>query len=741
MPTQLPGDARRRLEEGQRDLRDRCWQNVQRLHKWSGRLEREGPSGEDADHYEFMGPRSLFLGPIVWDGPTDKQKLSWDDITAALRVKVRELLGRYARELAALAGGEWWFLGLPRADFESRMGAVLQSVLTELKNVAKDADADLGLDLEIEALLADLKPVLQAWCADYIERYGAHVGLCGTAETGRGEQVGGPQAGASSPEGGFRITSIDGSVRWINPEGPDAESIWTPEDEKRISACVFDGRAAVRSELEGIFSGKEWPALAALVEPFRSYAVKVFDVYASAYSHVARTVAAYQEALDQLLLPMVLRDLLGREWDRCPGEKVVRTLWQDGSDGKRGGREFEVVAGNDPDPTCVFYELLSNAIEHRYRFLESPPPEPGKPPGINLPDMNWARYIGLNERHNLAMAIKPYLEDRVAHWRFIYGPPAPAGSDSASGEAKGDVSRQPTQPESETITAKVSMAARVSSSSDASPMDSPTRIKFETGIALAEVTLNQDLKDHGPSLEIAQKYVVSATLTLARCILRPNCAEPYEAIQRAYDFAEWFAAETMKTLWVWLCVFSEMNTSGKLEKDKREGRTEDGAPKGMTDSELREWHGCLSGVAHEALDEFVPEFWKERLKYFSTAAESSKATPPAPSGAGAITTTGHSAVEGQRPAVENAGDRVEKSGTARQDGTKPRPGKERKGDASLLADKRAVNFRTAEQYLGLTERQRQNLVKDKVLAVEGKGQNKKITTDSLRAYLPPENPN
>lgn len=81
------------------------------------------------------------------------------------------------------------------------------------------------------------------------------------------------------------------------------------------------------------------------------------------------------------------------------------------------------------------------------------------------------------------------------------------------------------------------------------------------------------------------------------------------------------------------------------------------------------------------------------------------------------------------------------SGAAKQEGTNPRPGKERKGDASLLAGKRAVIFRTAEQYLGITERQRQNLVKDQILIVEGKGQNKKVTTDSLRAYLPPENPN
>jgi len=206
---------------------------------------------------------------------------------------------------------------------------------------------------------------------------------------------------------------------------------------------VFDGRAAVRSELEGIFSGKEWPALATLVEPFRRYAVAVFDVYASAYSHVARTLAAYQEALDELLLPMVLRDLFGREWDHAPGETVVRTLWQGGRDGKPEGREVKTVAGNDPDAACVFYDLLSNAIEHRHRFFEPlPAPEPGDLPGINLMNLEWWRYIGLSERHSLAMAIKPYIEDRVSHWRFIYAPTAPADSDSTSETTKSDASRQ-----------------------------------------------------------------------------------------------------------------------------------------------------------------------------------------------------------------------------------------------------------------------------------------------------------
>jgi hypothetical protein len=183
--------------------------------------------------------------------------------------------------------------------------------------------------------------------------------------------------------------------------------------------------------------------------------------------------------------------------------------------------------------------------------------------------------------------------------------------------------------ESGATTAATAATARASSSSDAIPMESPIRIKFEAGLAAAEVTLDQDLKDHGPSLEIARKYVVSATLTLARCILTPNCAEPYEKIRRAYEFAEHVAAQTMKTAWVWICVFSEMHESGKLEEYNRDG-TAEGVPKVMSDSELRAWHSCLYGVAHEALDEFVAEFWKERLEYLSAVASDAPKPGAAP---------------------------------------------------------------------------------------------------------------
>ncbi|HEY1756160.1 MAG TPA: hypothetical protein VGG72_12235 [Bryobacteraceae bacterium] len=64
----------------------------------------------------------------------------------------------------------------------------------------------------------------------------------------------------------------------------------------------------------------------------------------------------------------------------------------------------------------------------------------------------------------------------------------------------------------------------------------------------------------------------------------------------------------------------------------------------------------------------------------------------------------------------------------------------RKGDGTLLAGKDLVSFTTAEEYLGISERQRQSLMKDNILLTQGGGHNRKITTESLKAYLPPENP-
>ena len=86
-------------------------------------------------------------------------------------------------------------------------------------------------------------------------------------------------------------------------------------------------------------------------------------------------------------------------------------------------------------------------------------------------------------------------------------------------------------------------------------------------------------------------------------------------------------------------------------------------------------------------------------------------------------------------AFENGGGAERRAATE-----KTRPGNDRKGDPALLHRKDIVSFQTAEQYLDIGERQRQRLVKSETLTVKGQGHNRKITTESLKQYLHPENP-
>jgi hypothetical protein len=62
----------------------------------------------------------------------------------------------------------------------------------------------------------------------------------------------------------------------------------------------------------------------------------------------------------------------------------------------------------------------------------------------------------------------------------------------------------------------------------------------------------------------------------------------------------------------------------------------------------------------------------------------------------------------------------------------------RKGDPLLLGAGELVNFSIAENYAGITARQRQKLMKRGLLESKGLGHNRKITTESLRKYLPPQ---
>lgn len=223
---------------------------------------------------------------------------------------------------------------------------------------------------------------------------------------------------SGTQNGPISIKRLTGEVDRIDPaiqdEPDDAEL--KPEGEIRINEVTTGGRSELRSEIETAFSGPEWPPPHAIIQAFRRYAVKVFDVNAEAYREAISGEGRDAKVALNAMARNLLVGVFGREWEHSPGERVVRIRWHDGDDGWNG-EEIAVIAGNDPDPTCLYHQLVGDAIKHRYRFHAPLPPHiPGEPPGLGVSNLDWWKYIGLKGRHDMAMVVRPYVEDRIAHW-------------------------------------------------------------------------------------------------------------------------------------------------------------------------------------------------------------------------------------------------------------------------------------------------------------------------------------
>ena len=458
------------------------------------------------------------------------------------------------------------------------------------------------------------------------------------------------------------LTRLNGEVEWINTSAtnePD-DAVLASEDELRIAEVTLSGRSELRSELQTVFSGPEWPQASAILESFRRYATKVFDVNATAYRKAASTQGKDSAEVLRAMVHNLLNDVFGSEWESSPGEQVIRIDWQQGIEGWKG-REVVVIAGNDPDKNCLYHELISGAVKYRYRFHAVPPePIPGEPPGINLSNLEWWQYIGLKERHNLAMAVKPYLEDRVAHWQLVY-------KASGSTDAGSSIETEPEQRRPTTI--------RVLPRSE-------YRAWLKKLKSLAVLGWRYRRRSNVPSVSALQRLHVDAMDLFLR--IGPSVSRIRDELQDL-----------------------RLANYGSQREDWREAHVYPGKIRRFT---------TLLIAAHRLLE-------REHRASRVTATDRAQT------------------FQDQRSPVENTAALGVSSDGAQREDIKHPPGKTRKGNAALLHGKRSVTFATAEEYLGISERQRQKLMNSGALKVEGQGLNRKITTESLIAYLPPEIPN
>lgn len=481
-----------------------------------------------------------------------------------------------------------------------------------------------------------------------------------------------------SATGPIRVKRLSGEVVSIDPSAanePD-DAVLAPEDKQRITEVTLSGRSELRKEISTVFGGPTWPQPSAMLEPFRRYATKIFDVNAAAY----RSAVSKQEKETHAALRAMMHNLLlgvfGSEWENSPGEEVVRTYWEHGVDGWMG-TEVVVLAGDDPDPNCLYHELVGDAVQYRYRFHDVPPaPIPGEPPAINLSNVDWLQYIGLTERHNLAMAIKPYLEDRVAHWESIY----------AASETK------PAKPHA----------------TDASDPAKPKRHSVRPNVAAADVNHLGSVGGQGDSAQSKSEYRAGLKKLKSLALLgwryrRRSIVPSVSALRRLYVDAMDLLLRIGPT------VSKVREEVDGLRLANYASQREDWREAHIYPAAIRRFTKLLI-AAHRLLE-------RERPSHVETT---NRAKP----------------VE-HAPADQGS----EEGNTAAAHGNSDPRGKARKGDAALLQGKRSVSFATAEEYLGISERQRQKLMNSGALTVEGQGQNRKITTESLKKYLPPEIPN
>jgi hypothetical protein len=133
--------------------------------------------------------------------------------------------------------------------------------------------------------------------------------------------------------------------------------------------------------------------------------------------------------------------IVGYQYEARTGEKISRA---DSGRVNAASKARAVVAGDVLDEECLYYEMVTYALGYRHRVNRVSADKISVK--VPVPDSELQSYLGMDALHQVAMAVRAALQNRLSHWVTIHSPKTVTDVGHAASMPKAKKSFEPRGP-------------------------------------------------------------------------------------------------------------------------------------------------------------------------------------------------------------------------------------------------------------------------------------------------------